>query len=91
MSEEQNTNKRPRGRPATGQTPKRQVRMGSEWDRAETLALRLARHQGAVRHVVNRSTGVAEDRGDLAGYAEEAIRRHNDHVERLLDKAEQAS
>lgn len=30
--------KRPRGRPATGVTPKRNIRVGDVWDQAEELA-----------------------------------------------------
>ena len=31
------TEKRPRGRPATGVTPKRNVRIGEEWDQVAAL------------------------------------------------------
>ena len=33
--------KRPRGRPATGVTPKRNIRVGATWDRGEELAKEL--------------------------------------------------
>jgi hypothetical protein len=85
MSEADDTpGKRPRGRPATGITEKRQVRIGDTWDRAEALALELARSQGKVRKVKNRETGETEEKGDIAGYVEEALQRHNAHIERQL-------
>lgn len=82
--------KNPVGRPPTGETPKRQVRIGQEWERSERLALRLAERQGTVRVVTSRRSGEVESRGDMAAYVEEALRRHNDRIERELGKADQA-
>lgn len=42
MSDEESTTEKNRGgRPATGVTPKRQVRVGAEWERAEEMAAAL--------------------------------------------------
>lgn len=87
MSDVEDTDRRPRGRPVTGVTAKRQVRIGDEWDRAERLALALAEQDGTVREVKSRATGEAERKGDTAGYVEAALKRENDRVERLLQKA----
>ncbi len=38
MSDTEIPEPRRRGRPATGETPKRQVRIGSEWERAEAAS-----------------------------------------------------
>lgn len=76
--------KKSRGRPATGVTTKRQVRIGNTWERAEELALELARSQGKVRLAKNQATKEMEEKGDIAGYVEEALRRHNAHIERQL-------
>lgn len=86
MSDARQQAKNRGGRPATGVTPARQVRIGAVWDRAEQLALDLARANGKVRSIKNRATGQEEERGDIAGYVEEALRRHNAHVERQLRK-----
>lgn len=64
---------RRRGRPATGETPKRNVRIGAAWDRAEELALQLAQQAG-------------KDKANVTAYVEEALRRENARVERLLAK-----
>lgn len=68
MTEEQQP--RRRGRPATGVTPKRNVRIGAEWDRAERLAAQQAERTGTKVNVT--------------AYVEEALRRENARVERLL-------
>ncbi|GGN86428.1 hypothetical protein GCM10010112_68010 [Actinoplanes lobatus] len=67
MSEEQEQPRR-RGRPATGVTPKRNVRIGETWEQGEGLA--------------------ARQRLTMTAYVEEALRRHNAYVDRLLRKAE---
>lgn len=85
MSNEQ-TPRNKGGRPATGQTPVRNVRIGSTWTRAEELALKLARLAGTVRTLTNRSTQQEQERGDITAYVEEALRRENDRQERLLKR-----
>lgn len=67
---------RRRGRPATGITPKRNVRIGETWDQAERLAAQLAELEG--RKV------------SVTAYVEEALRRENARVERLLKRQEPA-
>jgi hypothetical protein len=80
------------GRPyAGGETPKRNVRIGHAWDEAERLALELARLDGKVRQVRNRATGEVEDKGDVTGYVEAAIREHNARMERLIAKRRAAA
>lgn len=82
---EQETKRAP-GRPATGVTTKRNVRIGATWDRAEELALALARQNGTVRRVPNRVTGQVEEKGDVTAYVEEALRRENARVARQLGR-----
>ena len=84
MSEDEETKRR--GRPPTGITEKRQVRIGDEWDLAEQIALDLARLDGKVRQVRNRVTRELEEKGDIAGYIEEAIREKNARTLRLIAK-----
>ena len=73
---EEPSRKKP-GRPATGHTPKRNVRLGAVWDRAEELARVLGEEQV-----------YPYDRGfkSMAPYVDEALRRENARVERLLRK-----
>ncbi len=78
---EQEQQPRRRGRPATGVTPKRNVRIGAAWDEAERLALELARLDGTVR---TRHDG--SEHGNVTAYVEEALREHNARVERRLRK-----
>jgi hypothetical protein len=73
MTDEQQP--RRRGRPATGVTTKRNVRIGAEWDRAERLAAQLAEREGAKVNVT--------------AYVEAALKRENDRVERLLKRSTQ--
>lgn len=68
------------GRPATGVTTKRNVRIGAAWDRAEELALELARRDGTVRI----RDGV--EHGNVTAYVEQALREHNARVERRLQR-----
>ncbi|MEV1321943.1 hypothetical protein AB0J14_38345 [Micromonospora arborensis] len=79
MIEETQPPKR-RGRPATGVTTKRNVRIGAAWDRAEELALELARRDGTVR------TRDGVEHGNVTAYVEEAIREHNARVEKRLQR-----
>lgn len=44
------TEKRPRGRPRTGVTPKRNIRVGPIWDEAEAIA--CARGDGTMSKLV---------------------------------------
>ncbi len=88
MSDEEDGEKRRPGRPATGETAKRQIRIGREWDRAERLALQQAELDGTVREHKNRATGETERKGDMVAYVTEALRRHSDRVERLMAKRE---
>ncbi len=83
--ETENAPRRP-GRPATGVTPKRNIRMGATWDTAEELALALARRSGTVRQVHNRHTGATEEAGDITAYVEEALRRENLRITRQLNQ-----
>jgi hypothetical protein len=83
--ETENTPRRP-GRPATGVTPKRNIRMGKTWDTAEELALALARRAGTVRQVRNRQTGEVEEAGDITAYVEEALKRENTRIARQLNQ-----
>lgn len=53
-------------------TPKRNVRIGAEWDRAERLAAELASRDGAKINVT--------------AYVEAALREKNDRVERALKR-----
>jgi hypothetical protein len=82
----ENAPRRP-GRPATGVTPKRNIRMGETWDTAEKLALELARRAGTVRQVRNRQTGETEEAGDITAYVEEALQRENARVTRQLKQS----
>ncbi len=66
------------GRPATGQTQVRTARIGAAWERAEELALELARRDGTVR------TRAGKEHGNVSAYVEEAIREHNARVEKRL-------
>lgn len=59
------------GRPATGVTTKRNVRIGATWDRAEELATELAKRDG-------------KPKANVTAYVEEALRRENARVEKLL-------
>lgn len=59
------------GRPATGVTTKRNVRIGATWDRAEELAGELAKRDG-------------KSKANVTAYVEEALRRENARVEKLL-------
>lgn len=77
-------NTRGPGRPATGVTPKRQVRIGEEWDQAEALALELARRNDTVRSVRHQATGEPREAGDIAAYIREALRRENARIARQL-------
>lgn len=76
---EQEQQKPRRGRPTTGVTPKRNVRIGATWDRAEELALELARRDGTVR-----TDRDGKEHGNVTAYVEQAIREHNTRVERKL-------
>ncbi|MEU8334785.1 hypothetical protein [Micromonospora tulbaghiae] len=78
---EQEQQPRRRGRPATGITPKRNVRIGAAWDQAEQLALELARQAGTVR-----TDRDGKEHGNVTAYVEEALREHNARVERRLRK-----
>lgn len=70
MSEE----KRRPGRPATGETPARKMRVEDDlWNETERLAGELAELNGAKRNVT--------------AYVKEALRRENARVERLVAKA----
>lgn len=68
------------GRPATGQTKGRSARIGAAWDRAEELALELARRAGTVR------IRDGKEHGNVNAYVEEAIREHNARVEKRLQR-----
>jgi len=83
MIEETQPPKR-RGRPATGVTPKRNVRIGAAWDRAEELALELARIDGTIR-----TDRDGKEHGNVTAYVEQAIREHNARVERKLRQAQE--
>ncbi len=70
MSETEGTEKRGRGRPATGVTPKRQIRIEDElWGEVERLAAEVAQRGGTKPNV--------------ATYVKEALRRENERVRRL--------
>lgn len=83
MTEEIHLPKR-RGRPATGVTPKRNVRIGTTWDRAEELALELARLDGTVR-----TDRDGKEHGNVTAYVEEAIRRENARRQRELKRTDE--
>lgn len=59
-----------RGRPATGVTPKRNVRIGTTWDYAEELGRQVAEQHGR--------------KFSMTAYVEEALRRENARIEREL-------
>jgi hypothetical protein len=84
MTEEISQPKR-RGRPPTGVTPKRDIRIkDSTWDEMERLALELGRRDGKIRLVKDRVTGRLVERGDHAAYVDEALRRENARIDRQL-------
>jgi F0F1-type ATP synthase membrane subunit b/b' len=62
-----------RGRPATGVTTKRNVRIGDTWDHAEKLEAQLAEQEGR--------------RPNVTAYVEAALRRENARVERQLRRS----
>ncbi|WP_091453118.1 hypothetical protein [Micromonospora inyonensis] len=62
-----------RGRPATGVTPKRNIRLGATWDRAEELGRQLAELRG--------------EKFSMTAYVEEALRRENARIERELRRS----
>jgi hypothetical protein len=67
MSE--NETPRRRGRPATGGTPKRNIRVGNDWDTGEKLAARLGMSMSDyVRDAIGRRNAAA---------LRELARRHN--------------
>lgn len=73
-SEEAAPNRGGRPKGPTGQAKKlRSLRMGPLWDRAEALATELATRDGKTK-------------GNVTAYVEEALRRENARVERLLDR-----
>lgn len=76
MSEEETTKNRG-GRPPTGITPKRQVRVGDEWDEADRLALLAAERLGLPAPAPGRNPYLAE-------YITEALRLHNNRINRWL-------
>lgn len=60
--------KRRRGRPATGVTPKRNLRIGEVWDEAEAIAkARGERISDVVRPIIERGLKryIKQHRGDL--------------------------
>jgi hypothetical protein len=62
-----------RGRPATGVTPKRNIRLGATWDRAEELGRQIAELRG--------------EKFTMTAYVEEALRRENARIERELKRS----
>lgn len=64
---------RRRGRPATGVTPKRNIRLGATWDRGEELGRQLAELRG--------------EKFSMTAYVEEALRRENARIERELRRS----
>lgn len=75
------------GRPVgstTGTTKLRTLRMGPIWERAEGLALELARRNDKVLRRTDRATGEVREFGNVTAYVEEALRRENARVEKLL-------
>ncbi len=84
MTEEQQP--RRRGRPPTGVTPKRNVRIGPIWDRAEEMALEIARREGTVRLVRDHETGEMVERGNVTALVEEALRREIARLERARSR-----
>jgi hypothetical protein len=74
-----------------GETPKRGIRIGGEWDRAFALALRLAELTNTVRVTQDRATGELVRRGDITTFVTEAIRRECDRVEKVLKQVESDS
>lgn len=61
-----------RGRPATGITPKRNVRIGETWDRAEEIEKQLAELTG--------------QKPNITSYVHEALRHYNARMEKLITK-----
>lgn len=62
-----------RGRPATGETPHRKMRIDDDlWDEVERLARALAEHDSVKPNVT--------------AYVKEALRRENARVKRILAK-----
>lgn len=68
------TEKNKGGRPATGVTPVRTVRIGDEWDEAERLAGELAKHMGWPKP-------------SLPAYVRQALVMENARVTKILAKA----
>ena len=71
------------GRPAgstTGQKKLRTLRMGPIWDRSQQLATELAALNGTLN---------AKGEGNVTAYVEEALRRENARIERLLARESQ--
>ena len=65
------------GRPATGVTPVRTVRIGDEWDEAERLAGELAEHMGFPK-------------ASLPAYVRQALVMENARVTKFLAKSRAA-
>jgi hypothetical protein len=64
--------KRKIGRPSTGETPIRHVRIGELWTRGQDLAAELAELDG--------------QKVNMTSYVESALREHNARTERLIAK-----
>lgn len=90
MSDSEAPKKKPRGRPELAEN-KRTVPTTFRLDPAlktetERLALELARRDGTVREITDRTTGERVEAGNVTAYVQEALRRENARIARLLAK-----